>query len=41
MQKPNFLQFSVHFYFSDILKIQNNLGIGPLKNSLDINNGTT
>lgn len=25
------MQFSVHFYFSDIPKIQNNLGIGPLK----------
>jgi len=42
MQKQNFLQFSVHFYFSDNPKIQNNLGIGPLKNILvDINNGTT
>lgn len=25
------MQLSVHFYFSDIPKIQNNLGIGPLK----------
>ena len=41
MQKPNFLQFSVHFYFIDIPKIQNNLEIGPVKNILvDINNDT-